>query len=58
MANVTLPTTRVTLLTQPRQVPFNQAGWDKFVERYGRHIYRLVPAVELTGEGREKRGHH
>jgi len=40
MANVTLPTTRVTLLTQLRQVPFNQAGWDEFVERYGRHIYR------------------
>jgi RNA polymerase sigma-70 factor (ECF subfamily) len=40
MANVTLPTTRVTLLTQLRQDPFDQAGWDEFVERYGRHIYR------------------
>jgi RNA polymerase sigma-70 factor (ECF subfamily) len=40
MANVTLPTTRVTLLTQLRQDPFDQAGWDAFVERYGRHIYR------------------
>jgi RNA polymerase sigma-70 factor (ECF subfamily) len=40
MANVTLPTTRVTLLTQLRQVPFNQAEWDEFVERYGGHIYR------------------
>ena len=35
-----LPTTRVTLLTQLRQDPSDQAGWDEFVERYGRHIYR------------------
>jgi RNA polymerase sigma-70 factor (ECF subfamily) len=34
------PTTHVTLLTQLRQDPSNQAGWDTFVERYGRHIYR------------------
>src|SRR5215831_5081676 len=40
MAYGTLPTTRVTLLTQLRQDPFDQAGWDEFVERYGRHIYR------------------
>src|SRR4051794_37476638 len=40
MANATLPTTRVTLLTQLRQDPSDQAGWDEFVERYGRHIYR------------------
>jgi RNA polymerase sigma-70 factor (ECF subfamily) len=40
MANVTLPTTRITLLTQLRQDPFDQAGWEEFVERYGRHIYR------------------
>jgi RNA polymerase sigma-70 factor (ECF subfamily) len=40
MADGTLPTTRVTLLTQLRQEPFDQAGWDEFVERYGRHIYR------------------
>jgi RNA polymerase sigma factor (sigma-70 family) len=36
----TLPTTRVTLLTQLRQDPSDQAGWDEFVECYGRHIYR------------------
>jgi len=40
MANVTLPTTRVSLLTQLRQDPSDEAGWDEFVERYGRHIYR------------------
>jgi DNA-directed RNA polymerase specialized sigma24 family protein len=32
-----LPTTRVTLPAPLRQ---DQAGWDAFVERYGRHIYR------------------
>jgi RNA polymerase sigma-70 factor (ECF subfamily) len=40
MADATLPTTRVSLLTQLRQDPSDQAGWDEFVERYGRHIYR------------------
>src|SRR5207247_9275852 len=35
-----LPTTRVALLTQLRQDPSDQASWDEFVERYGRHIYR------------------
>jgi RNA polymerase sigma-70 factor (ECF subfamily) len=40
MADALLPTTRVTLLTQLRQDPTDQAGWDEFVERYGRHIYR------------------
>src|SRR6266568_483467 len=35
-----LPTTRVTLLTRLKQDPSDQAGWDEFVERYGRHIYR------------------
>src|ERR1700719_3398105 len=40
MAVATLPTTRVTLLTVLRQDPSDQAGWDEFVERYGRHIYR------------------
>jgi RNA polymerase sigma-70 factor (ECF subfamily) len=40
MADPLLPTTRVTLLTQLRQDPPDQAGWDEFVERYGRHIYR------------------
>jgi len=28
------------LLTRLRQDPSEQAGWDEFVERYGRHIYR------------------
>ncbi|HMF12924.1 MAG TPA: sigma-70 family RNA polymerase sigma factor [Gemmataceae bacterium] len=37
---VPLPTTRFTLLAQLRQNPSDQAGWDEFVERYGRHIYR------------------
>src|SRR5438105_1862302 len=40
MADTTFPMTRVTLLTQLRQDPSDQAGWDEFVERYGRHIYR------------------
>ena len=35
-----LPPTRVTLLALLRQEPSDQAGWDEFVERYGRHIYR------------------
>jgi RNA polymerase sigma factor (sigma-70 family) len=35
-----LPTTRASLLTQLRQVPSDQAGWEEFVECYGRHIYR------------------
>jgi RNA polymerase sigma-70 factor (ECF subfamily) len=40
MAIVTLPTTRVTLLVRLRQDPSDRAGWDEFVESYGRHIYR------------------
>ena len=55
MANVTLPTTRVTLLTQLRQVPFNQAGWDEFVERYGRHIYRWCRQWNLPGQREKQR---
>jgi RNA polymerase sigma-70 factor (ECF subfamily) len=35
-----IPTTRVTLLSQLRRDPSDQAGWGEFVERYGRHIYR------------------
>jgi RNA polymerase sigma-70 factor (ECF subfamily) len=35
-----MPTTRVTLLTRLRQDPTDQAAWEVFVERYGRHIYR------------------
>jgi RNA polymerase sigma-70 factor (ECF subfamily) len=34
------PTTRVSLLTRLRRDPCDQAGWDEFVERYGRHIFR------------------
>lgn len=40
MVDALLPTTRLTLLTQLRQDPSDQAGWEEFVERYGRHIYR------------------
>src|SRR5262245_7658700 len=40
MMDAHLPTTCITLLTQLRQCPSNQAGWDEFVDRYGRHIYR------------------
>jgi RNA polymerase sigma-70 factor (ECF subfamily) len=40
MAEPPLPTTSVTLLARLRQDPTNQAAWDEFVERYGRHIYR------------------
>jgi RNA polymerase sigma-70 factor (ECF subfamily) len=40
MADATLPTTRATLLIRLRQDPSGQAGWEEFVERYGRHIYR------------------
>src|SRR5262245_56194082 len=40
MADAMLPTTCVTLLTQLRQDPSDQAGWDEFVERYGPHSYR------------------
>jgi RNA polymerase sigma-70 factor (ECF subfamily) len=40
MATSTLPTTRATLLSRLRDDPSDQAGWDEFVERYGRHIYR------------------
>src|SRR5262249_5445946 len=40
MADAPLPTTRVTFLARLRQDPADQAAWDSFVERYGRHIYR------------------
>jgi RNA polymerase sigma-70 factor (ECF subfamily) len=40
LADALLPTTHVTLLTRLRQDPSDEAGWDEFVERYGRHIYR------------------
>ena len=40
MGDAFLPTTHVTLLTRLRRDPSDQAGWDEFVGRYGRHIYR------------------
>src|SRR4051794_4218967 len=40
MTDAFLPPTRASLLTQLRQDPSDQASWDEFVERYGRHIYR------------------
>jgi RNA polymerase sigma-70 factor (ECF subfamily) len=40
MVDASFPTTRLTLLTQLRQDPSDQAGWEEFVELYGRHIYR------------------
>jgi RNA polymerase sigma-70 factor (ECF subfamily) len=40
MADGALPTTHRTLLGRLRQDPTDQAAWDEFVERYGRHIYR------------------
>jgi RNA polymerase sigma factor (sigma-70 family) len=47
MADELLPTTRVTLLTRLRENPLDQAGWDEFVERYGRHIYRWCRQWDL-----------
>jgi RNA polymerase sigma factor (sigma-70 family) len=40
MVDAPFPTTRLTLLTKLRQDPSDQAGWEEFVERYGRHLYR------------------
>lgn len=40
MADEILPTTRASLLTQLRRDPSDQSGWEEFVDRYGRHIYR------------------
>jgi RNA polymerase sigma-70 factor (ECF subfamily) len=40
MVDGQFPTTHVTLLARLRQDPTDQAAWDVFVERYGRHIYR------------------
>ena len=40
MVDALFPTTRPTLLTLLRQDPSDQAAWEEFVERYGRHIYR------------------
>jgi RNA polymerase sigma-70 factor (ECF subfamily) len=35
-----MPTTHATLVARLRLDPTDQAAWDVFVERYGRHIYR------------------
>src|SRR5436190_20066880 len=35
-----LPSTRFSLLIKLREDPSDQAAWDGFVDRYGRHIYR------------------
>jgi RNA polymerase sigma-70 factor (ECF subfamily) len=40
MAAARLPTTCYRLISQLRENPSDQAGWDVFVIRYGRHIYR------------------
>jgi RNA polymerase sigma-70 factor (ECF subfamily) len=40
MAAPPLPTTCFHLISQLRQNPSDRAGWDAFVDRYGRHIYR------------------
>src|SRR3954453_12508945 len=40
MPDAPLPITRATLLTRLGRCPSDQASWDEFVERYGRHIYR------------------
>jgi RNA polymerase sigma-70 factor (ECF subfamily) len=40
MADAPMPTTRVSLLARLQQDPTDQAAWEVFVERYGRHIYR------------------
>jgi RNA polymerase sigma factor (sigma-70 family) len=42
-----LPTTRISLLTQLRRDPSDQASWDQFVERYGPHIYRWCRQWQL-----------
>jgi RNA polymerase sigma factor (sigma-70 family) len=40
MADASIPSTRASLLSQLRQHPSDQAGWDEFVQRYSRPIYR------------------
>jgi RNA polymerase sigma-70 factor (ECF subfamily) len=47
MVNAPLPTTRVTFLARLGQNPTDQAAWDAFVERYGRHIYRWCRQWQL-----------
>jgi RNA polymerase sigma factor (sigma-70 family) len=47
MADAPMPTTRVTLLARLRQDPTDQAAWDVFVDRYGRHIYRWCRQWQL-----------
>ena len=66
-ADATLPTTCVTLLVRLRQYPSDQAGWDEFVERYGRHIYRWCrirkamrqePTIDWLLENQDKVQHY
>jgi RNA polymerase sigma-70 factor (ECF subfamily) len=47
MTEASLPTTRITLLSRLRSDPSDPAGWDEFVERYGRHIYRWCQQWKL-----------
>jgi RNA polymerase sigma-70 factor (ECF subfamily) len=47
MVYSSLPTTRVTFLALLRQDPTDQAAWEVFVERYGRHIYRWCRQWQL-----------
>ncbi len=42
-----LPTTRITLLGRLRQDATDQAAWNEFVERYGRHIFRWCRQWQL-----------
>jgi RNA polymerase sigma factor (sigma-70 family) len=53
MTEVSLPTTRITLLTRLRRDPADPAGWDEFVDRYGRHIYRWCQQWKLQAADAE-----
>jgi RNA polymerase sigma-70 factor (ECF subfamily) len=53
MVDAPLPTTRLTLLARLRQDPTDQAAWEAFVERYGRHIYRWCRQWKLQNADAE-----
>ena len=53
MAEAPLPTTRVTFLARLGQEPTDQAAWEEFVERYGRHIYRWCRRWKLQNADAE-----
>ena len=53
MTEVSLPTTRITLLTRLRTDPSDPASWDEFVERYGRHIFRWCQQWKLQAADAE-----